>query len=344
MIMKAARLYSPGQPLVVESVPVTAPGPGEVMIRVKSCGICGSDLHMQQGAISPTKLPLTLGHEASGVVEEVGAGVSLWKLGDRVCVVPALTCNICRYCRMDRPTLCENFTALGTNIDGAFAEYLTVPATCLVELPREIGFEEGALAADAVATPYHAIACRANLKSNETVAVIGCGGLGSHAIKLAYLLGAGSVAAIDVSEAARERALRWGASVAVAPSKEELRGILTPGGPGPFDVVLDFVGSPEALAVAFRIAARGARIVIVGLSREPVSGGRSAGLVGTELTIMGSFGAHPRDVEQVLAFASSGRLVLKESVDKVLPLDQINDALTEMIQRRGEYVRYVVAP
>ncbi len=339
--MKAARLYSAGEPLVIEDVPEISPGAGEVKIKVKVCGICGSDLHMQQGVIPTFKLPLVLGHEASGEVVEVGDGVKQWKTGDRVVAVPAITCNHCRYCRLGRPSLCRNIQMLGTTVDGAMAEYLVVPSTSLVELPREISYEEGALSSDAVATPYHALLCQANLKAAEKVAVIGCGGLGSHAVKLSLLLGASTVAAIDLSADARERAERWGASVAVEPLKENLKSLIDEGH-GPFDVIIDFVGSQESLANAFRIAAAGARIAVVGLSPAPLSGGRLSGLVSTELNIMGSFGAHPRDVEQVLDFARRGRFSLKESIDKTFSLDEINDALSEMEKRRGQYVRYVI--
>lgn len=342
--MKAARLHAPGQPLVLEEVPVVPPGHGEVLMQVRACGICGSDLHMQQGLIPTLSLPITLGHEAAGVVAAVGEGVLGWQAGDRVVAVPAGACGACRYCRLGRPSLCLRLAALGTNVDGAFAEYLTLPAASLVRLPPGIAFAAGALAADAVSTPYHALFCRARLQPMEAVAVIGCGGLGSHAVRLATALGGGPVAAVDPAAAARQRALRWGAQAAAEPTPEGLKALLGPGGPGPFDVILDFVGSSASLAAGLRLAARGARLVIVGLDPSPLSGGRIAALVATELTIMGSFGSDPRDVEQVLALAAAGRLPLQESVERVVPLSEVNAALIEMAGRRGDYVRYVVAP
>lgn len=342
--MRVARLYEPGQPLVLESVPVPAPGPGQVLVRVAACGICGSDLHMQQGLIPLVVRPIILGHEAAGVVAAVGPAVTAWQPGDRVVLVPAGSCGICRPCRTGRASLCERLAALGTNVDGGFAEFVAVAATALVRLPETVGFIEGALAADAVSSPYHALVCRAQLRPTESVAVIGCGGLGSHAVRLAGLLGAGAVAAVDPAAAARERALRWGAAAAVEPTADGLKSLHRPTGPGPFDVVLDFVGSADSLAAGLRLAGRGGRIVVVGLSAGNLAGGRLSGLVVTERAILGSFGSDPADVEDVLRLAADGRLPLAASVERVVPLEEVNAAMAEMATRRGDYVRYVVTP
>ena len=186
--MRAARFHAPGKPLTVEDITVLPPGTGEVRVEVKGCGICGTDLHIAlEGSIQLPKTPITLGHEAAGVVAEVGPGVSGWVTGDRVAIFPNVACGSCYPCREGREVLCLNAQVLGINRDGAFADSVTLPATCLLPLPEAVPFTVGAIVADAVSTAYRAVVGRGALRSGERVAVFGCGGLGIHGIKIARL-------------------------------------------------------------------------------------------------------------------------------------------------------------
>ncbi|MBI1963793.1 MAG: alcohol dehydrogenase catalytic domain-containing protein [Candidatus Rokubacteria bacterium] len=179
--MRAARFYAAREPLRIEEVEARAPGHGEVRIAVEACGICGTDLHVAiEGTIQLPQTPIILGHEAAGVVAAVGAGVTRWKAGDRVTIFPNVACGRCPACRRGREVLCREAQVLGISREGAFAESVTLPASCLLPLPAEVSFPIGALVADAVSTAYRALAHRGALHTGESVAVFGCGGLGVH--------------------------------------------------------------------------------------------------------------------------------------------------------------------
>ena len=179
--MRAARLHRAGAPLVVEEVAIPELAPGEVLVRVRACGLCGTDLHLAvEGSLPVERTPITLGHEAAGEVAAVAPGVSAWREGDRVALFPAASCGACRWCRSGRESLCDAAKVYGMARDGALAEYVAVPARSLVALPAGIPFDQGAVITDGVATPFHALRARGALRAGETVGIFGCGGLGTH--------------------------------------------------------------------------------------------------------------------------------------------------------------------
>ena len=219
--MNAARLYKAGEPLRIESIPVPFPEPDEVQVKVEACGLCGTDIHLAvDGDIPVQTTPITLGHEAAGVVTEVGEAVTEYSAGDRVALFPSATCGRCRYCMAGRESLCESSRVYGMVRDGALAQFITSPVWSLVAIPEGVSFDQAAIVTDGVATPFHALRSRGALKAGESVAVVGCGGLGTHAILLARMMGAGFIAAIDTQEAARTRALELGADLAIDPTGE----------------------------------------------------------------------------------------------------------------------------
>ncbi|MFA0751378.1 MAG: hypothetical protein SLRJCFUN_001781, partial [Candidatus Fervidibacter sp.] len=174
--MKAAVFYGPYQPLRVEDVPTPTPGPGEVLVRVAACGVCHTDLHyIDHGTPTFKKPPLILGHEVSGTVAQVGPDVETFRPGDRVLLPTVLPCRACRMCHMGRENICENMRMFGNHIDGGFAEYVVAPAQDLFPLPESIPLEEGAIIADALTTPFHAVVYRGQVRPRDRVAVIGCG-------------------------------------------------------------------------------------------------------------------------------------------------------------------------
>lgn len=195
--MRAARLIEAGKPLEIQSIPVPEPAAGELLVEVHACGICGTDLHLAvDGDIPVERTPITLGHEAAGVVVRLGEGVSDFSEGDRVALFPAAYCGECAYCKAGRQSLCEHSKVYGMARDGSLANFVTAPAHSAFHLPDKVPFDVGAVVTDAVSTPYHALVKRGKLQKGETVGVIGCGGLGSHAIQLAKLLGADHIIGI----------------------------------------------------------------------------------------------------------------------------------------------------
>jgi len=165
--MKAARLYKPGQPFKIEEIPIPQIDADEVLIRVKFCGICGSDLHIFSGVTPTSYLPITIGHEVSGELVEVGPRVKGWNIGDRVSFGGLLSCGLCYNCLKGREWLCTNKKFIGIHTDGGFAQFVKVKARNLIRLPSNFSSEGGALIEPA-GTPFHAIIRQAKLSAGET--------------------------------------------------------------------------------------------------------------------------------------------------------------------------------
>ncbi|MBI3029319.1 MAG: zinc-binding dehydrogenase [Candidatus Rokubacteria bacterium] len=344
--MRAARFYAPGKPLALEEIPAVAPGAGEACVEIKGCGICGTDLHIAlEGSIQLPKTPITLGHEAAGVVAEIGPGVDGWKRGDRVAIFPNVACGACYACREGREVLCLGAQVLGVNRDGAFADSITLPATCLLPLPEAVPFTVGAIAADAVSTAYRAVVHRGALRSRESVAVFGCGGLGIHGIKVARLLGASRIIAVDVAPGALRRAREAGATETVDAREgdvaKRIRSLTAGEG---VDLALEFVGLKASVTEALRSLKRGGRCVVAGVGPDRVELPPLRSFVGSELSLLASMGFTREDVKTVMGLAASGRLDLASSVTDVIPLAQINEGFRRAFAKEGDPIRIVVVP
>jgi len=210
--MLAARLIEPGEPLRIERVPVPEPSAQEVLVKVSACGLCGTDLHLAvDGDLPVMRTPITLGHEAAGIIATIGSDVAGLEKGNRVALFPSACCGACRFCLAGRESLCDVSQVYGMARDGALAEYVAVPARSVMMLPDAVPFDVGAIVTDGVATPFHALRSRGRLRAGETVGIFGCGGLGTHAVILARMMGAARIIAVDVNAAARDRALAAGA-------------------------------------------------------------------------------------------------------------------------------------
>jgi len=343
--MKAARLHKVGAPLVIEDAPVPQIGRREVLIEVKACGICGSDIHIAiEGTSKTGYLPIILGHEPSGVICEVGEDVKNWKVGDRVVPSPGVACGKCYNCLKGKgATICTEKKVIGLHIDGALAEYLKIPAENLLRLPDEIDFLKGAVLIDAVATPFHAINNRAQLKLGETVAVFGCGGLGSHAVQIARLAGASKIIAVDMVDQILERAIRLGADSAVNSSKSDpvssIKDLTNGDG---VDVAIECVGKAVTIDQSVRCLKLGGRSAVVGLSMDPITLPPPGVFVRSEFALLGSRGAELDEKQKVIDLVAAGKLDLKETISKVIPLDEVNNGLSQLEKQEGYPLRIVV--
>ena len=344
--MRAARFHAASLPIRVEKVGYPEAGPGEVVVRVAACGICGSDLHFFDDLPTPMPPPFTLGHEPAGEIESVGAGVEDWIPGDRVALHVGRGCGQCRACLSDHPTCCVSLQAPGLTIDGAFAEAVCVPTSCLVRVPAAVSFEAAAVATDCVATPYHALTCRGGLEKGERVAIIGAGGLGGQALALARALGAAQTIAVDVSSAALERAAANGASDTVlAASVEEAAGGVCELSDGGVDLVLECVGKPDTVACGALSLHPGGRLVIVGVGMQPPRIPQpQVGFIASELSVLGSFGSHAADLAEVLRMQASGELDIESAITHRLGLDEVADGLEMLRSKQGNPDRIVVDP
>lgn len=342
--MRAARFYGPDVPIRVEEVPYPIPGPDDVVIAVTACGICGSDVHFLEGMPVPAGVPMILGHEPAGVVEVVGTRVTQWKPGDRVALHLGNGCGTCRPCQTGHPNCCPNLVAPGLHIDGAFAEAVKTPAGSLVRVPQEVSMAAAAVATDCVATPYHALTCRARLQKGEHVAVIGVGGVGGQAVNLARVLGAEQIVAVDRSVVALDRAKQAGAThvVHVGPDDDPALAIrnLTAGGA---DLVLECVGNPQTVASGVRALRPGGRLVVVGVTMMPPHIDLPQALFAlTELAVLGTFGSHKEDVETVFRLEAAGTIDIEAAISHRLTLDQVGEGLDMLRTKRGDPRRIVV--
>ena len=343
--MRAARFNAEAKSLEVREVPIPEIRSHEVLVKVQACGVCLSDVHLIDGSL-PGPLPeVTPGHEPAGVIEAVGDAVPMWQPGQRVLMAAGRPCLTCVNCASGSTERCLSFEIMGFNYDGAWADYVVVPYAALVPVPDSIPIEQAAILADAVSTPYAAITDRAQVRPGEAVGIWGVGGLGVHAVKIARMIGAAPIVALDPLPDARERALRAGADVAIDPRVDDavaqVRAVT--GGVG-LDAAFDIVGSSSILAQAEQCLAGRGRLVMVGISWEPTSLGPGVLFSVQSQTLMGHLGYRKEHLDTLVRLVETGRLDVSDSISAELPLDDIVDAVDQLATKRGNPVRLVIRP
>ncbi len=343
--------------MTVEEVTVPDPGPGEALVRVKACGVCHTDLHYREGAISDD-FPFLLGHEAAGTVEAVGAGVSNVAPGDYVVIAWRAPCGVCRSCRRGRPWYCfdsmnavqpmllADGTALTAALGiGAFSELTLVAAGQAVPVDPRARPEAAGLIGCGVMAGFGAAVNTGRVSSGDTVAVIGCGGVGNAAISASALVGARKVIGVDVDPRKLEWAERFGATDTVDSSREDpidaVRALT--GGHGA-DVVIEAVGSPQTYKQGFLARDLAGTLVQVGVPDPCMT---------VELPLIELFGRGgalksswygdclpSRDFPVLIDLYLEGRLDLDGFVSETIGLDQVEEAFHRM--EKGEVLRSVV--
>jgi propanol-preferring alcohol dehydrogenase len=342
--MKAVRLIRVGQPLELQEVPVPVVGESDILVRVRAAGICHSDVHYRAGRSPVHPLPLTLGHEVAGVVEQIGAQVPSVNVGDRVCLHYNITCGDCYYCSTGNEQFCGKGLMLGHYTDGGYAEYIAVPARNAFALPDEIPFEQGATLMCASATAFHALR-KSRLKAGETAAVFGVGGLGMSAIQLAKAFGALDVFAVDINDDKLELAAGYGAipvnAQRVAPVAEIRR--LT-NGKG-VDVAVELIGLPQTMRQTVQCLGVMGRAIIAGIGDRPLEIDTYRELLGNEAEIIGSNDHLLQELPLLVEMARRKVLDTSRVVTRVVPLDAdaINQTLDALEQFSGD-VRTVIVP
>lgn len=343
--MKAARFNADGKSLFLADVAVPEPGPLEVLVKVEACGICLSDVHLVDGSIPPIVPEVTPGHEPSGVVATVGESVPGWKEGDRAVLAGGRPCGRCVHCQIGRVEDCLEFEIMGFHYDGSWAEYVCVPYFAMTPLPEGIPFEQAAILADAVATPYAALTDRGGLRPGEAVGLWGIGGLGTHAVQIARLCGAGFIAAVDPLASARERALTLGADVALDPVTQDVPGEIRSATRGlGLDLALDLVGANAVLQQCVSSLGLGGRAVMVGLSMEKIALEPSLLFGVQKHSVLGHLGYDRRHLDDLVRLLAGGRLDLAASISDVIPLDDVVDGVRRLAEKEGDPVRIMVRP
>ena len=364
MKTKAAVLYSPGEPFVIETLDLESPKTGEVLVKMKAAGICHSDWHLMTGD-TKHPLPVVPGHEGAGIVAAVGEGVTRVRVGDQVALNWAPGCGECFYCLRDRPSLCQTYVEpiwAGTMMDGTtrfkkdgapvyhfsalacFAEHIIVPDVCCVPIPASVPAEITALIGCAVTTGVGAVLNTARIEPGASVAVIGAGGVGLNVILGAKLADAGRIIAIDAQEAKGDIALSFGASDFVLNSPEAAAEVRRLTGGRGADYVFEAVGLPALQELSLEMARPGGMSVLVGIS--PMGSGTNlpgSVLVRQEKTVAGSYYGTANTVRDFPLYADlylNGKLDLDRLVSKRFKLEEINEAYAEMLQ--GETARGLI--
>ncbi len=370
--------YAQSVPLVIEEVELDPPGPGEVLVEMVGAGLCHSDLSVINGSIlrpTPRKLgnevpagpvPVILGHEASGIVREIGPGVVDLQPDDHVVFSFVPMCGHCLYCSIGRPALCTNggkANLAGTLMSGAvrfhkadhtpllhylgvagFSQYSVAAQESLVKIDKAIPLDKAALFGCAILTGVGAVINTAQVRPGEPVVVFGLGGVGFSVLMGAKLAGAWPIIAVDTQPAKFELAKRLGADHCLNPTEGNLLTAIRDLSNGGVEYAFEAVGNTQVLAQAYEATRRGGKTISVGIppSSQQVSI-RPASLVYQEKTLQGSFmgSAIPRrDIPRLLSLYQAGRLPVDELLSQYLPLEDINAGFDRLAQ--GATVRQLI--
>jgi alcohol dehydrogenase len=356
--------YGQSRPLQIEEVELAPPGPGEVLVKIRAAGLCHSDLSTINGD-RPRQLPMVIGHEASGEVIELGAGVNDLKIGDHVVMIFAATCGHCLPCVEGRPTHCEPGQAAngaGLLMGGvhrlsknsakvyhhmgvsAFAEYTVAARGSMVKIDSSLPFDEAALFGCAVLTGVGAVVNTAKVSAGSTVAVVGLGGVGLNSILGAVLAGARDIIALDVHDDKLALAKTLGATATVnAKDADAIQQVkdLTKGG---VDFAFEMAGSVNAMELAYRITRRGGTTITAGLPHPDARWQmQHVNLTAEERTVKGSYMGScvaARDVPRYVSLFQQGKLPVNKLMSAHIALDDINAGFDALAS--GHTVRQIV--
>src|SRR4051812_28249121 len=318
--MKAIRLTAIGAPLHEQQIEVPGVGAADVLIRIRAAGICHSDAHYRAGVSPVRALPMTLGHEVSGVVQVVGANVDNFKPGDRVCLHYLVTCGQCVFCLAGNEQFCPGAEMIGKHRDGGYAEFIALPERSVFHLPDGIGFEEGAIMMCSSATSLHALR-KARFQPGETVAVFGVGGLGISAVQLAEHLGASQVFAIDINPHKLRIAEEFGAVAIDATSEDPVAQLQAFTDGQGVDVALELVGLPATMRQSVRSLATLGRAALVGLTTQKFEIAPYAELLNKEAEIIGVSDHLATEIPILLELAAARKLDLSRDIIRTVPLE-----------------------
>jgi 2-desacetyl-2-hydroxyethyl bacteriochlorophyllide A dehydrogenase len=342
--MRAVRLVQVGKPLEEADVPIPEIGSSDVLIRVAAAGICHSDVHYRAGISNIDRLPLTLGHEIAGRVEEAGSDVTHVSAGDRVCVHYLVHCGSCEFCVRGLEQFCRSGQMIGKHNDGGYGEFIKVPCANAFPLPDEIPFESGAIMMCSSATALHALN-KARLKAGESIAIFGFGGLGFSALQLARAFNCEDVYVVEINPAKLALAVTMGAIAVDAKAADPVEQIKKATAGRGVDVALELIGSAKTMRQAVLCLRPLGRAALVGLTAESMSLFPYTELINKEAEIIGVSDHLASELPALIEFVRSGKLRFSSETLRVVDLDaaQINAAL-DSLQDSIDHVRTVIVP
>ncbi len=337
--MKAMLLEEYNAPLVPTERADPTPGDGEVVVAVRRCGMCGTDLKITSGALDGiTSVPLIPGHEVAGEVVAVGVGVDKTLVGTRCGVYFYLPCGDCPQCRTGHENVCESIRRLGFEKDGGYGEYVVVPAYGVCPVEPTVSYSAAAIAPDAILTPYHALVSVAAVRPQERALILGAGGLGLHAVQIAVLAGA-KVAVCDIRDESLATATDMGADVTAKPEDlvEAIREWT--GGHG-VEVVIDGVGTSALTEAAFSVLGRRGRLVIMGYDPVATVPLPALGAHYNEWVVLGPRLGTKEELLQVYDLMARGKIT--PAISNERPVWEANEALSAL-KAGGQPGRTVLA-
>ena len=318
----------------LDNIPVPVPQRDQVLIKVKACGVCGTDIHIYEGAKGAADCvpPTVLGHEFSGIIESVGEGVCEWKAGDRVAVDPNNTCGECKWCLSGKAHFCTNMIGTGTTSNGGFAEYCVVHKRQLNRIADSLSFEEGAMA-EPVSCCLHGMDLT-NVKQGDNVLIIGGGAIGQIMLRLCRLAGAGELVLAEHHENKRRLALASGATAAFASADEVLEHY-----PEGFDKVLECVGSISSVEQALSLCGKKSTLMIFGLTAPDATVELNPyEIFSKEISIKASY-INPYTIGRAVSLLNTGRLKVNDLIVTRLSLNDAVSAFTDhSMFKRGKIV------
>lgn len=346
--MKVA-VYEGVKSIRLQERPDLKAAPGEVIVKIRYCGICGTDLHayLHGGLLSPG---LVLGHENVGTIAEIGKGVTGWKVGERVVAGPPGPCGECYYCRHGRSSICvhsfERTSGLAPGFDGGMAEYLRVrdPQNMLFRIPDNVSFEDAVLI-DTIAVALRGIR-DSHFRLGDNVVVIGAGAIGLSAVQFLKIGGARHITVLQPSEKKRELALRFGADVALNPLEKGAavreKVIALYGGIGA-DVAFECAGTPQSFQAALEVIKSGGQVLVLGVSEKeaPVI---EATLVSREIEIKATLAYSGEEVHMCLDFLAQRWFNTEGMLSDIISLDDIVEKGFERLATTKGLVKVAVAP
>lgn len=326
--------------------PIPDPGSHDVLIRVKACGICGSDIHGMDGSSGRRIPPIVMGHEAAGVIEKCGEDVEEWKVGDQVTFDSTIYCGECDYCRSGSVNLCESREVLGVSTPdfrrhGAFAEFVLVPARICHEVPPNVPFEEAAFA-EPVSVALHAVH-RARIQEGDTAVVVGAGLIGLLVIQGLRRAGCGDIIAVDLDSRRLELAQKLGATHGIpADSDDIVKQVqdLTEGEGA--DVVMEVVGINPTVKLAVNCACKGGRVCLVGNLAPEVEFPLQA-VVTRELDVLGSCAING-EYPDALAAISAGEIDVKSLISEIAPLEDGASWFARLHEGKEPLLKVILQP
>lgn len=330
----------------MRDVPEPEPGPEDVLIRVKACGICGSDVHGYDGSTGRRIPPLIMGHEAAGVVTRIGTEVHSFRIGDRVTFDSTVSCGRCRFCSTGDVNLCDNRQVLGVSCgdyrrNGAFAEYVSVPQHIVYRLPDSFDYEKAALI-EAVSIAVHA-AKITGIQPGSSAVVIGAGMIGLLAVQAFRVFGCNQVIAVDLEESKLKLARQLGADECFLATNPELLAKLraSTGGHGP-DIAVEVVGAQKSILAAINGVRRGGTVTLIG-NLAPVVEIPLQTVVTRQLRLLGSC-ASAGEYSECIELMENGSIKVDPLISALAPLSEGADWFNRLYEREPGLMKVILRP